>query len=126
MTFRYNLGVTLLFLSTLLICAKSTADDGAKPSANPSSPPGVDKTDEYYKPLSILTRNCAGCHQAADHPGALFLNKARLSEPQTIDLMINLIETSQMPPAHVKFKKTADGKTLLAWLKAEKEKKQKQ
>jgi mono/diheme cytochrome c family protein len=122
MRFRYRAGLALVAIFTFILCGGGMASDGAKPSTSPASNASIDKKDEYYKPLSILTRNCAGCHQAADHPGALFLNKARLSEPQTIDLMINLIETSQMPPAHVKFKKTEDGKTLLAWLKAEKAK----
>lgn len=79
--------------------------------------------DTDYEPLSILTRNCAGCHQKADHPGALFLNRARLSEKETLQLMIDLIETSQMPPEHKKFGQSKDGKKLLKWLKAELKKK---
>lgn len=72
---------------------------------------------EDYKALTILIRNCAGCHQAADHPGALFLNAARLTEDETILLVTKLVETSQMPPAHKNFKSTADGKKLIRWLK---------
>jgi len=94
----------------------------ASPARTPTPvPPPSD--DGYNRALSVLTRNCAGCHQAADHPGALFLNKANLSEKSTLDLVIHLIETSQMPPAHTKFRTTQDGKTLLAWLKAERAKK---
>ena len=81
--------------------------------------------DGYHRALGVLTRHCAGCHQAADHPGALFLNRAGLSEPQTLSLIIELIERSQMPPAHAKFKKTKEGKLLLTWLKGEQRKQQK-
>lgn len=73
--------------------------------------------DEDYKVLTILAKNCAVCHNAADHPGALFLNQARLSEPETIALMRRLIETAQMPQEHRNFKKSKDGKLLLKWLK---------
>lgn len=102
-----------IFLSFLSVIGnfEAVAKDENTPKA------GVSTDDEYYEPLTIFARNCAGCHQEADHPGALFLNKAHLSDPSTIKLMIRLIETSQMPPAHAKFKKTEDGKKLLAWLK---------
>ena len=89
---------------------------------NLSASDSVSDADDY-KALTILTRNCAGCHQAADHPGALFLNKARLSEPETIALITKLVETSQMPPAHRKFKNTPDGKILIRWLKGKKSEK---
>ena len=75
------------------------------------------EADPDYQALTILTRNCASCHNQADHPGALFLNQARLSEPETLALITRLIEKNVMPPAHAKFKNTADGKTLLKWLK---------
>lgn len=78
---------------------------------------GSPKEDSYIEPITILTHHCAGCHNSADHPGALFLNKARLSEKETLSLMIKMIETSQMPPAHKQFKNTEDGKKLLKWLK---------
>lgn len=71
-----------------------------------------------YEPLSILTKHCAGCHQSADHPGALFLNRERLEEKETLTLVIHMLESSQMPPQHRKFKKSQDGKRLLQWLKA--------
>lgn len=73
--------------------------------------------DEDYEALTILTKNCAGCHNTADHPGALFLNAARLSEPETLALMRRLIESDQMPQEHSNFKKSKDGKTLIKWLK---------
>lgn len=81
---------------------------------------GTPQNDSDIQPLTILTHNCAGCHNTADHPGALFLNKARLTEPETVSLMIKMIETSQMPPAHKDFKKSKDGKKLLRWLKQQK------
>lgn len=77
-------------------------------------------SDPDYEALKILTRHCAACHQAADHPGALFLNQARLSEPETIALIKKLVKTSQMPPAHRNFKNTKDGKALIQWLKSKK------
>lgn len=83
---------------------------------------GLAVADEDSKALTILAKNCAGCHQAADHPGALFLNQARLTEPETIALITKLVETSQMPPAHRDFKNTKDGKTLLKWLHSRKAK----
>jgi len=86
-------------------------------SAQAADKPGDKGGDEDYKAVTILARNCAGCHQEADHPGALFLNQARLSEPETIALITKLVETSQMPPAHVDFKKSKDGKALIKWLK---------
>ncbi len=79
----------------------------------------AEKKDPYMEALTILTRNCAGCHQAADHPGALFLNRESLSEVATLSLVIKLIKTSQMPPAHKDFAKTPDGKKLLKWLETE-------
>lgn len=75
------------------------------------------QSDPDYQALTILTRHCASCHNQADHPGALFLNQARLNEPETIELITQLVEKNEMPPAHASFKKTADGKTLLKWLK---------
>ncbi len=72
-----------------------------------------------YEPLTILAKNCAGCHQQQDRPGALFLNRERLSERQTLELMIGLLEKGAMPPAHSKFAKTRDGKRLLKWLKGQ-------
>lgn len=81
----------------------------------------ADVKDPDHDALMILARNCAGCHQAADHPGALFLNRERLSERDTVALIRKLVDHSQMPPAHKNFKKTADGQKLLRWL-AKKEK----
>lgn len=78
--------------------------------------------DPDYKAMDVLVKNCAGCHNSADHPGALFLNQARLSEPETLKRITKLIETSQMPPAHRDFRKTSDGKTLLKWLKSQRTK----
>jgi hypothetical protein len=72
-----------------------------------------------YEPMSILTKNCAGCHQSADHPGAMFLNRERLAEKETLELVINVLETNQMPPQHQKFKGSRDAKRLLKWLKAQ-------
>jgi mono/diheme cytochrome c family protein len=100
-----------------LLCLWATASPAVTPTPSPSP------EDGYSKAIGILMRNCAGCHQASDHPGALFLNKANLSEKSTMDLVIHLIETSQMPPAHAKFKNTPDGNSLLAWLKAERARK---
>lgn len=107
-----------LFLSFIILYAigglegvRALAKDEAETKSE------LKKNDDYFEPLTILTRNCAGCHQQDNHPGALFLNKEHLSEPATIKLMIRLIKTSQMPPAHAKFKTTKDGKKLLAWLK---------
>ena len=112
------------YSSLLMVLCLSLTPRAVMAEANaPAKTPPNKQADDYYEPLTILTRNCAGCHQAADHPGALFLNKARLSERETQDLMIKLIETSQMPPAHRAFKNTDDGKKLLAWLKKERAKK---
>ncbi len=99
-----NLMVTSLALAALIVAAPLIADDDS----------------QMMKALGILNKNCAGCHQAADHPGALFLNRARLSEAKTQDLVLNLLKTSQMPPAHKNFKNTEDGKSLIAWLESEK------
>ncbi len=108
----------MIFCLSFMPCVIRAETSSPQPATQPSK-----QHDDYYEPLAILTRNCAGCHQAADHPGALFLNKARLTERGTQDLIIKLIETSQMPPAHRDFKKTSDGKKLLAWLKKERAKK---
>ncbi len=72
--------------------------------------------DQDTKVMTILVKNCAGCHNKENHPGALFLNQARLNEKQTLSLMEKLVRTSQMPPEHVSFRKSEDGKLLLAWL----------
>lgn len=72
-----------------------------------------------FEPLSIMVKNCAGCHQKEDHPGALFLNRQRLSDRQTMELIVNVIEANRMPPAHKKFGRTNDGKKLLKWMKGE-------
>ncbi len=82
----------------------------AKPETN-------SRLSEDIQPLIILNSHCAGCHQQTNHPGALFLKAEKLSEPQTIRLLIKVIENSKMPPAHADFKKTEAGKQLLAWLK---------
>ena len=68
--------------------------------------------------VSIMARHCAGCHQAADHPGAMLLNVDRLSKPETVRLLRKLIDTEQMPPIHQDFKSSSDGKALLRWLEA--------
>jgi hypothetical protein len=73
--------------------------------------------DPDYEALKILTKNCAGCHQMTDHPGALFLNAARLTEPETLGLIRRLLDAELMPKAHGKFKKSKEGKSLLEWLK---------
>jgi mono/diheme cytochrome c family protein len=108
----------LLFALWLVVHPQPTQADEPGKKVSPRS-----SSDAYSEALIVLTRNCAGCHQAADHPGALFLNKARLSEKQTLDLIIHLIKTSQMPPAHAQFKNTEDGKKLLAFLEGERAKK---
>lgn len=74
--------------------------------------------DPDYEALKILTKNCAGCHQQTNHPGALFLNAARLTEPETLRLIRNLLEAELMPRAHQNFKKSKEGKLLLNWLKS--------
>lgn len=74
--------------------------------------------DPDIEALKILTKNCAGCHQTTNHPGAMFLNAARLSEPETIGLIRRLLDTEQMPKAHRNFKKSSDGKRLMKWLKS--------
>jgi len=71
------------------------------------------------KILAILVKNCAGCHRADSHPGALFLNKARLSEKQTVRLITKMVENRKMPKIHLDFKQTSEGKLLLKWLKAQ-------
>jgi mono/diheme cytochrome c family protein len=86
-------------------------------AAAETTPKKNSRNDEDYQAAKILTHHCAGCHQAADHPGALFLNQARLNEVETIDLISDLLEHNRMPPAHQDFKKTTDGKQLLKWLK---------
>lgn len=75
--------------------------------------------DPFAEANSILTRHCAPCHQAADHPGAMLLNKDRLAESETISRILKVVEASQMPPAHRDFKNTEDGKKLLKWLRSE-------
>ena len=76
-----------------------------------------DEPEDDYQALGILSKNCAGCHQDTKHPGALFLKRAALTQPETIALVLKVVETSKMPPAHAKFRETADGKTLIAWLR---------
>lgn len=87
-------------------------------ASEPEKPVMPTRTTDF-EPLTILVKNCAGCHQKEDHPGALFLNRQRLSDRQTMELIIQVIEANRMPPAHNQFGKTKDGKKLLKWLKAE-------
>ncbi len=102
---RFPFVATILFLTAFSLPHQAQA-------AQPSPP-----ASEDMKALKILARNCAGCHQAADHPGAMFLNQEQLTQPETIALIRKLVETSQMPPAHRDFKTSKDGKALLKWLK---------
>ena len=74
------------------------------------------KTVDDSGAVTIMARHCAGCHQAADHPGAVLLNVERLSQPETVRLLRKLIDTEQMPPIHQDFKSSSDGKALLRWL----------
>lgn len=97
--------------------AKPKAKSAPKKDSTAEAPPVDPHSD--YDAMGVLTRNCAGCHQTAGHPGALFLNRSRLSEPQTLDLLIDVLEKREMPPAHKKFRESADGKVLISWLKAE-------
>ena len=69
-----------------------------------------------YAAVRIMAHHCAGCHQAAGHPGARLLDRKRLSETETIKLIRKLIDTQQMPPIHQEFKASEDGKLLRKWL----------
>lgn len=92
-------------------------------SVEANSPKAKETSD--YKPLTVLTHHCASCHNQPDHPGAFFLSSQKLSDPQIVRRLIEVIETSTMPPAHGNFKNTADGKTILRWLKKQSEKREK-
>jgi hypothetical protein len=70
-----------------------------------------------YDAFAVLAKNCGGCHLKEDHPGSLFLNRARLEEKEVLRLVTEMIETSQMPPEHKRFRSSRDGKKLLKWLK---------
>lgn len=120
----------LAIFTIISLTAASLAFGGAAPAAKSKKPatptpataqaPAEESVDTgEFEVMKVLARNCAGCHQAEDHPGALFLNRARLSEKDTLQLMIGLIRSSQMPPQHKTFAKSADGKKLLKWLEAE-------
>jgi mono/diheme cytochrome c family protein len=69
--------------------------------------------------LTILMKNCAGCHQKANHPGAQMLQEKALSERATLKLILKMVETGNMPKQHREFRKTPDGQELLTWLRAE-------
>lgn len=90
------------------------------PAFSESASKKADDESDDFKPLQILVHHCAACHNAPDHPGALFLSASGLEQPEVVQRVIRVIETSQMPPAHKAFKTTKDGKKLLSWLKKQK------
>ncbi len=99
--------VILLFAFLSLTQGESAQDKRRNNGAGPVDDSGA---------VAIMARHCAGCHQAADHPGAMLLNAERLSQPETLRLLRKLIDTEQMPPVHQDFKRSSDGKRLLRWL----------
>lgn len=76
-------------------------------------------SDPVLEAATILTKQCAGCHNKTSHPGKSFLEKANLTDPELAARMIRMIETSQMPPEHKAFRSSADGKKVLAFLRSQ-------
>jgi mono/diheme cytochrome c family protein len=77
----------------------------------------AEEADSTTEALRVLTKRCAGCHNQADHPGKLFLQKANLSDPKMAARMLGMIEKAKMPPAHAEFRGSAEGKKVIAFLR---------
>jgi hypothetical protein len=87
-----------------LVCVAAVADKGSG-------------DDDALEALTILTKQCAGCHNKAEHPGRQFLERASLTDPQVAGRMLRMIETASMPPEHKAFRKTAEGRKVIAFLR---------